>query len=235
MREGRQRPGRSAPARAAGVIRRVWWPAPPAAVFATVFAIVLAISYAIVFEDPAVAEAAESARITDLTVKTDRERVTVSASLVQGLPSDVGDELQQGISKVLYYYVILKRRTPLWMDEELASSTVRFRIWYDLVKRQFVVARRQGETETRQTADRLEDVNRLISHIRDVTIPLTAPPQRGDSQYYVSVRAEMRSAKLPVYIEYFFFFLPVAQLSTPWTDSAPFSAGATQPTQPTSP
>jgi Domain of unknown function (DUF4390) len=165
--------------------------------------------------------AAESARITNLTVKTNRERVIVSASLVQGLPADVGDELQHGIGKTLYYYVVLKRHVPLWMDEELDSSTVRFRIWYDLVKRQFVVAQRREGSEIRQTADRLEDVNRLISHIHDVTIPFTAPPRRSGTYYYISVRAEMRSAKLPVYLEYFFFFLPVAQISTPWTDSPP--------------
>jgi hypothetical protein len=173
--------------------------------------------------------AAESARITNLTVKTGRAHVTVSASLVQGLPADVGNELQQGISKILYYYVVLKRHVPLWMDEELDSSTVRFRIWYDLVKRQFVVAHRQGDTETRQTVDRLEDVNRLISQIHDVTIPFTAPSQRGNTYYYISVRAEMRSAKLPVYLEYFFFFLPVAQISTPWTDSSPIPLEAARP------
>jgi hypothetical protein len=165
--------------------------------------------------------AAESARITNLTVNTTREQVTVSASLVKGLPDEVGDELQHGISKILYYYVVLKRHVPFWMDEELNSSTVRFHIWYDLVKRQFVVARRQGDTEVRQTVDRIEDVDRLISHIHDVTIPLALPPQHSNSYYYVSIRAEMRSAKLPVYLEYFFFFLPVAQISTPWADSPP--------------
>jgi len=173
--------------------------------------------------------AAESARITDLTVKTSRAQVIVSASLVQGLPADVGDELRHGIGKILYYYVVLKRHVPFWMDEELDSSTVRFRIWYDLVKRQFVVARRQGDTEIRQTADRLEDVDRLISHIHDVTILFTAPPQHSDTYYYVSVRAEMRSTKLPVYLEYFLFFLPVAQISTPWTDSPPLPLEAARP------
>jgi hypothetical protein len=175
------------------------------------------------------AMAAESARITNLTVKTSREQVTVSASLVKGLPAEVGDELRHGISKILYYYVVLKRHVPFWMDEELDSSTVRFHIWYDLVKRQFVVARRQGNTESRQTADRLEDVARLISHIHDVTIPVTPLPPRSDSYYYVSIRAEMRSAKLPVYLEYFFFFLPVAQISTPWADSPPLHFEAKRP------
>lgn len=173
--------------------------------------------------------AAQSARVTNLTVKTGRAQLIVSASLIHGLPADVGKELKHGIGKILYYYVVLKRHVPLWMDEELDSSTVRFRIWYDLVKRQFVVARRQGDTEVRQTADRLEDVNRLISRIQDVTIPLTALPRRSDTYYYVSVRAEMRSAKLPVYLEYFLFFLPVAQISTPWTDSSPIPVEATRP------
>jgi len=173
--------------------------------------------------------AAESARITHLAVSTGREQVSVSASLVQGLPTDARDDLQHGISKILYYYVVLKRHVPFWMDEELDSSTVRFRIWYDLVKRQFVVAKRQGNTEIRQTADRLEDVERLISHIQDVTIPLTVSSQPSNTYYYISVRAEMRSAKLPVYLEYFLFFLPVAQISTPWTDSPPLTLAANEP------
>lgn len=169
------------------------------------------------------AAAAESPQITDLTVVVQRDRLMVTASLADGMPDNMGEEIQRGISKALYYYAVLKRRVPFWRDEELASATVRYRIWYDLVKQQFVVAHRQEREETRQTAERFDDVRRLISHTRDVTIPLASPLQRDDT-YYVSVKAEMRSAKLPVYIEYFFFFLPVAQLSTPWADSAPFAA-----------
>ncbi len=169
------------------------------------------------------AAAAELPQITDLTVAVTRDRLVIAASLSGGLPASMGDEIRRGISKALYYYTILKRRTPFWIDEELASSTVRYRIWYDLVKQQFVVAHRQGTEEIRQTAAHFDDVWRLISHPGDVTIPLATPLQRDDT-HYVSVKAEMRSAKLPVYIEYFFFFLPVAQLSTPWVDSAPFTA-----------
>jgi hypothetical protein len=171
-----------------------------------------------------VAAAAESPQITGLAVAVKGDRLVVSAALSGGLPDSMGDEIRQGISKALYYYAVLKRRTPFWLDEELASATVRYRVWYDLVKQRFVVASRQGEEkETRRTAERLDDVWRLISHPGDVTIPLAAPLQR-DATYHVSVKAEMRSAKLPVYIEYFLFFLPVAQLSTPWAESAPFTA-----------
>ncbi|HXZ25950.1 MAG TPA: DUF4390 domain-containing protein [Nitrospiria bacterium] len=173
--------------------------------------------------------AADTALITNLTVNTERDRVTISASLVKGLPSDVGDDLRHGIGKILYYYVVIKRHVPFWMDEEIDSSTVRFRIWYDLVKRQFVVAKRQGDAEIRQTADRLDEVDRLISQIQDVTIPFTVPSQPSNTYYYVSVRAEMRSAKLPVYLEYVLFFLPVDQLSTPWTDSSPLTVVAGRP------
>ena len=168
--------------------------------------------------------AAQEPRMTDLTVAAKHDRLTVSASLAEGLPAAMGEEIRQGISKKLYYYAVLKRRVPMWKDEELAGATVRYRIWYDLVKQQYVVAHRQDEDdEVRRTAERFEDVRRLISHVRGVTIPLATALRQNDT-YYVSVKAEMRSAKLPVYIEYFFFFLPVAQLSTPWADSTPFTA-----------
>ncbi len=170
---------------------------------------------------------AASEQIADLTVSIQPQEITLSAALVDAMPDAVGEEIRQGISKDLYYYAVLKRKIPFWIDEELASATVRFRIRYDLVKKEFVVAHRQGETETRQTAEQFTDVRRLISHLRGVTIPLSIPLRRDDT-YYVSVKAEMRSVKLPVYIEYVLFFLPTAQLTTPWTDSAPFTAGRTR-------
>ena len=173
---------------------------------------------------PSPAAAADDARITDVTVAVKPDQLVVSARLSDDIPNSAGNEIRRGSGKTLYYYTVLKRRVPAWIDEELASSTVRYRIWYDLVKRQFVVAHRhQGDRETRQTAERFDDVRRLLSHIQGVTIPLATPLRRDDT-YYVSVKAEMRSAKLPVYIEYFLFFLPVAQLSTPWGDSTPFTA-----------
>jgi hypothetical protein len=172
---------------------------------------------------PAPAAAADNGQITNITVAVKPDQLVVSARLSDDIPNGAGDEIRRGIGKTLYYYTVLKRRVPAWIDEELASSTVRYRIWYDLVKRQFVVAHRQGDRETRQTAEQFDDVRRLLSHIQGVTIPLPTPLRRDDT-YYVSVKAEMRSAKLPVYIEYFLFFLPVAQLSTPWGDSAPFTA-----------
>lgn len=170
---------------------------------------------------------AASERIADLTVSIQPQEITVSAALINAMPDDVGEEIRQGISKDLYYYAVLKRKIPFWIDEELASATVRFRIRYDLVKKEFVVAHRQGETETRRTAEQFADVRRLISRIRGVTIPLSIPLRRDDI-YYVSVKAEMRSVKLPVYIEYVLFFLPTAQLTTPWTDSASFTADRTR-------
>ena len=156
--------------------------------------------------------------ITDVRVSVHPQAVAISAQLSGGLPDKVGNEITNGIRKELYYYVVLKRQVPLWKDEEIASATVRFSIRYDLVKKQFIVIHRQHEKTTRHLVTQFDDVRRLISHIRDVTILVATPPRRGDS-YYVSIKAEMRSAKLPVYIEYFLFFLPVAQLTTPWTNS----------------
>lgn len=159
--------------------------------------------------------------IADLRAVTAADRISVSARLNDDLPAQVGEEIRNGIGKELYYYVVLKRRVPVWIDEEIASATVRFSIRYNLVKQQFVIVHHQAGDTVHHTVDQFDDVRRLISSIRDVTIPLTTPLRR-DGAYYVSVKAEMRSAKLPVYIEYFLFFLPVAQLTTPWTDSPVF-------------
>jgi hypothetical protein len=159
--------------------------------------------------------------LADLRVSVAPDRIHVSARLRDALPPTVGEEIRNGIGKELYYYVVLKRRVPVWIDEEIASTTVRFSIRYNLVKQQFTVVHRQGQETVHHNTDEFDDVRRLISTIRDATIRPTVPLRRQDT-YYVSVKAEMRSAKLPVYLEYFLFFLPVAQLTTSWTDTPVF-------------
>jgi hypothetical protein len=47
---------------------------------------------------------------------------------------------------------------------------------------------------------------------------------RRRTTYLISVKAEMKAPRLPLYLDYFLFFIPFLELDTPWADSAPFRA-----------
>jgi len=57
----------------------------------------------------------------------------------------------------------------------------------------------------------------MVSWIRGVTLPL--PPDEAGASHYVSVKAEMRAVRLPLYLDYVFFFIPILEFETPWARS----------------
>jgi len=164
-------------------------------------------------------------RIGHLTVSVEEGEIAISVELMRGFSHQVIRELQNGSPKDFYFYFLLKRRQTGWYDDELVSKTLRFTVRYDRLKEQYLVTRRDGSVVEELQLDNLESAEGLISKLRKVKIaPLSL--LRPKSSYYVSVKAQMKAAKLPLYLDYFLFFIPFLELDTPWADSNTFNANS---------
>ncbi|MBI3610570.1 MAG: DUF4390 domain-containing protein [Nitrospirae bacterium] len=163
-------------------------------------------------------------RIAGLTVTViNNSELTVSAELIRWYNPNLRDDLNNGIPKDLYYYILLKKRQPGWFDEEIVSKTIRHTIKYDVLKKQYSIKTRVDDQTTQKTVETFEEMADLISKIDRVRIP-AGKRLKSRHTYYVSVKVEMRATKVPFYLEYIFFFIPALELDTPWADSAPFYA-----------
>jgi Domain of unknown function (DUF4390) len=154
-------------------------------------------------------------RIDHVAVTRAGRVVTVSAQLSGGFPPDIADQIQNGVPKDLFYTVTLNRRHRNWFDEEMASATVRFQIKYDTLAGRYRIRRvgPEGDTREQEVADYAEAV-RAVSHIEGVRLVL--PKDVADYSHYVSAKAEMRAVKMPLYLDYVFFFIPRLEFETPW-------------------
>ncbi|HLG23282.1 MAG TPA: DUF4390 domain-containing protein [Candidatus Manganitrophaceae bacterium] len=170
---------------------------------------------------PSPALAAGKERIQNVTAEIVEEEITVSAELVQGFYPEIVTDIQNGIPKDFYYYLLLKRKQKNWFDEEIVSKTIRYTVKYDTLKKQYAVIRVEGEKVAESLLEDFESMRRLISKIDHVKI---APVRllKSRQRYYVSVKAQMKAAKLPLYLDYFLFFIPFLELDTPWSDSGAF-------------
>lgn len=157
------------------------------------------------------------------TAVVNNGELTVSAQLIRWQNENILRDLNNGIPKDIYYYVLLKKRLPGWFDEELASRTIRHTIQYDVLKKQYSVTTRIDETTTQKTLESFDEMADLISRIDHVKITLKKRLKTRHT-YYTSVKAEMRATNVPFYLEYILFFIPALELDTPWADSAPFYA-----------
>jgi hypothetical protein len=160
-------------------------------------------------------------KIADLVVQATDTDILVSANLIKGFSPTSEEDIRNGIPKDLFYYVLLKRRQPLWFDEEMRSKTVKYTVKYDLLNKQFLVTIRSNGTVHQETMDDFLAMKRLISTINNVRIAGTDVLNNEDT-YYVSVKAEMKASQLPFYLDYFLFFIPFLEVDTPWANSAPF-------------
>jgi hypothetical protein len=63
----------------------------------------------------------------------------------------------------------------------------------------------------------------MVSQVDRIPVATTDHLRRRTT-YLISVKAEMKAPRLPLYLDYFLFFIPFLELDTPWADSAPFRA-----------
>ena len=161
-------------------------------------------------------------RISDLTIKmAPQGEILVSARLLDAMQGKVINDIQHGIPKDLFYYVLLMKRQSAWFDEEFLARTVKYTIQYDVLKKRYRVHIRRDPGETNQIIENLQEVTDLISKIDNVKITETKT-LNPKGTYYVRVKAQMKASRLPFYLKYLLFFIPVLELDTPWADSAPF-------------
>jgi hypothetical protein len=149
--------------------------------------------------------------------------VAVSAELIRWYNRNIREDLNNGIPKDLYYYILLKKRQPGWFDEEIVSKTIKHTIKYDVLKKDYSITTRMDGQMSEKTVESFQEMADLISRIDHVKINPTKR-MRARHTYYASVKAEMRASNVPFFIEYILFFIPALELDTPWADSAPFYA-----------
>ena len=162
-------------------------------------------------------------RINGLTVAHEGGRILVSAVLEPGLSPSTEEDIRNGISKDLYYYLVLKRRQKLWFDEEQTAVTIKYNIKYNLLKQEYLVTARLPSGTTQSVLPDFESARRMVSLVDRVPVAATDQLRRRTT-YLISVKAEMKAPRLPLYLDYFLFFIPFLELDTPWADSAPFRA-----------
>ncbi|HXC61623.1 MAG TPA: DUF4390 domain-containing protein, partial [Nitrospiria bacterium] len=132
-------------------------------------------------------------RVSDLTVKTAPQgEILVSASLLQPMQGKAANDIQHGIPKDLFYYVLLMKRQPAWFDEELLAKTIKYTIQYDVLKKQYRVHVRHETDAANSIVENFQEMVDLISKIDNVKIA-DVKMLKPKETYYVRVKAQMKA------------------------------------------
>lgn len=165
------------------------------------------------------AEGFAKERIRDVQVRVSKLEIFVSANLIGGFSEDVVNDIQNGISKEFFYYILLKKKEKNWFDEEVYAKTIRFSVKYDTLKKEYLVVQSGGEKVVEKRVTNFKEMKALVSRIDQIKLAMTTSLKKG-KRYYVSVKSQMKAAELPFYLEYFLFFIPFLEIDTPWANSS---------------
>ncbi len=172
---------------------------------------------------------AAGARIEKLQVEIIDQEIRGSFELARGFNRKIERDIHDGIEKDFYFYILLSRKHEHWFDEEIVSSTIRYTVKYDTLKRIYTVHRQEGSDLAERTFDSFPLMQAFVSRVERVFVaPLSI--LKPNRRYVLLVKAQMKVSRVPLHLDRFLFFIPFLDLDTPWRQS--WSIYATEGTDP---
>ncbi|HCL81332.1 MAG TPA: hypothetical protein DHW81_03620 [Nitrospiraceae bacterium] len=121
------------------------------------------------------------------------------------------DDMNNGISKELVFYIDLFRVWNVWPDEFVTSRKLVKTLKSNPIKRENVSMNIDGNIHTEK---RFKDIESMIEGVMNITdIKLTNTRELEPGSYFVKVSVESKIRKLPPVIGYLLFFVPEKETS----------------------
>jgi len=146
-------------------------------------------------------------------VTNDTTHVLLYARLTNCFTKDMEAAILAGVPTTFTFLMDLYQERRGWLDKKLVSLTVRHTIKYDIVKKLFLVSA-DGEREPTSFQD-YESAKRAMADLNGVPLAPIKSLKRNE-YYYVQIKAKLDKVRLPLYLEYVFFFVSLWDFETDW-------------------
>ena len=156
---------------------------------------------------------AENAGIRDILVTNNANHVLVYARVTNGFTKDIEAAILAGVPTTFTFLLDLFQERSGWLDRKLSRTTVRYTIKYDNVKKLFLVST-DGEKEATSFPD-FESAKRAMADLNGVPVAQLKTLKRNEN-YYVLIKAKLDKVRLPLHMEYVFFFVSLWDFETDW-------------------
>ena len=152
-------------------------------------------------------------KITDILVTNNRESVLLYARLVNGFKPEMEMAVLAGIPAVFTLQLEVHQERSLVWDKTIASHEIKRTMKYDNLKKTFSIYTNGNpqpvifsDFESAQKA--MTDFNGIIA------VPLSSLTK--GKNYYILIKVKMDKVRLPLRMEYVFFFVSFWDFETAW-------------------
>ncbi|MDO9585327.1 MAG: DUF4390 domain-containing protein [Syntrophales bacterium] len=153
------------------------------------------------------------AKFADLLVTNNADNILVYARVIKCFTKTMESAILAGVPTTFTFLVDFYQERPYWPDKRLARRIVKNTIKYNNVKKIFHVSSTNSEeTATFQTFDNAKTAMADLNGV--AVIPLNA--LTNGKPYYLRVKAQLDTVRLPLHMEYLFFFVSLWDFETDW-------------------
>jgi len=142
--------------------------------------------------------------IKDILITNDMENVLLYARLVNGFKPDMELAVLNGIAATFVMDVEVYQERSFTWDKKIYSQEIKRTVKYDNLKKTFSVS--FGNKKDPVVFSDLESAQKAMSDFNGiVAVPLSL--LKKGRNYYAMIKIKMDKARLPLHMEYVFFFV----------------------------
>ncbi len=123
------------------------------------------------------------------------------------------EAIQSGIPTTFTFYINLHQKRGWWKDRKLASVELRHTVQYHPIQKVYQI--KLGEDHSALAASSLEEAKKLMSSVKGFRVRSSSPIEPGVPAYF-RIKAELDPVRLPLHLEYLFFFVSLWDFETDW-------------------
>jgi hypothetical protein len=156
---------------------------------------------------------ANEAKFTDLLITNNAGQITVYAQVANCFTPDMEAAILAGVPTTFTFLFDFYQERSYWWDKKMTHRIIKHTIKYDNVKKEFLLtSTNRPEADTFQT---IETAKRAMADLNGVVVYQVDALEK-DRSYYVKMKAKLDQVRLPLHMEYLFFFVSLWDFETDW-------------------
>jgi len=155
----------------------------------------------------------QKASIKDIQMKRANGGWKVSFDVENCFTEKMEEAVQSGIQTTFTFYINLYQKRSWWKDRKLADVEFRHTVQYLPIQKVYQI--RLEEDHSSLTASSLEEARKLMSKVKEYNLRSSSPVKPGVPAYF-RIKAELDPVRLPLHLEYLFFFVSLWDFETDW-------------------
>jgi hypothetical protein len=154
----------------------------------------------------------QKASIQNVQVKRGDGVWKVSFVVENCFTEKMDEAIQSGIPTTFTFYINLHQKR-WWKDRKLASVEFRHTVQYHPIQKVYQI--KLGDDSSSLAASSLGEAKKLMSRVTEFKIQPSSPFELGIPAYF-RIKAELDPVRLPLHLEYLFFFVSLWDFETDW-------------------